>query len=78
MGAQVNMARLLAQPQQTLQLDYRTAVTQNHQKIKLYGSPTTKELKKSHSSRQVGGAETGDTRRDAEMRKGGPIPEDGE
>ena len=29
----------------------------NHQKIKLYGSPTTKELKKSHPSRWVGGVE---------------------
>ena len=26
--------------------------------MKLYGSPTTKELKKKHSSRLVGGAET--------------------
>ena len=32
---------------------------QNCQKIKLYGSLTTKELKKKHSSRQVGGVETG-------------------
>ena len=32
---------------------------QNCQNIELYGSPTTKELKKKHSSRQVGGAETG-------------------
>ena len=32
---------------------------QNCQKIKLYGSPTTKEIKKKHSSRWVGGAETG-------------------
>ena len=32
---------------------------QNFQKIKLYGSPTTKELKKKHSSRPVGGAKTG-------------------
>ena len=30
---------------------------QNCQKIKLYGSPTTKELKKSHSPNQVGGEE---------------------
>ena len=29
------------------------------QKIRLYGSLTTKELKKKHSSRPVGGAETG-------------------
>ena len=32
---------------------------QNCQKIKLYGSLTTKELKKKHSSRLVGGVETG-------------------
>ena len=31
----------------------------NCQKIKLYGSPATKELKKKHSSRPVEGAETG-------------------
>ena len=36
---------------------------QNNQKIELYGSLTTKELKKSHSSRQIGGAEM---QRDAE------------
>ena len=32
---------------------------QNCQKIKLYGSLTTKELKKKHSSRLVRGADTG-------------------
>ena len=32
---------------------------QNCQKIELYGSPTTKELKKKHSSRLVGGMEAG-------------------
>ena len=32
---------------------------ENCQKIKLYGSPITNELKKKHSSRLVGGAETG-------------------
>ena len=36
---------------------YRTNITQNHEKIKIYGSPTTKELKKPHSSKQVGGTE---------------------
>ena len=51
------MAHLLAEPQQKLQLDYKTTITQNHQKIELYGSSTTKELKKSHSSRWVGGEE---------------------
>ena len=35
----------------------KTKNNQNCQKIKLYGSPTTKELKKKHSSRLVGGAE---------------------
>ena len=51
------MAHLLAEPQQKLQLDYKTTITQNHQKIELYGSSTTKELKKSYSSRWVGGEE---------------------
>ena len=37
----------------------KTKINQNCQKIELYGSPTTKELKKKHSSRLVGGAETG-------------------
>ena len=37
----------------------KTKNNQNCQKIKLYGSPTTKELKKKHSSRLVGGAEMG-------------------
>ena len=51
------MAQLLTPPQQKLQLNYKTTITQNCQKIELYGSPTTKELNKSHSSRQVGGEE---------------------
>ena len=51
------MAHLLTQPQQKLQLNYKTPITQNSQKIELYGSLTTKELKKSHLSRQVGGVE---------------------
>ena len=33
----------------------KTKNNQNWQKIELYGNPTTKELKKNHSSRQVGG-----------------------
>ena len=37
----------------------KTKNNQTCQKIKLYGSPTTKELKRKHSSRLVGGAETG-------------------
>ena len=40
---------------QKVQLDYKTNVTQNNQKIMLYGSLTTKELKKPHSSKQVEG-----------------------
>ena len=37
----------------------KTKNNQNCQKIKLYESLTTKELKKKHSSRLIGGAETG-------------------
>ena len=37
----------------------KTKNNQNCQKIELYGSPTTKELKKKHSSRLVGGTEMG-------------------
>ena len=37
---------------------FKNKKTQNCQKIELYGSPTTKELKKKHSSRPVGGVET--------------------
>ena len=51
------LAHLLAQSQQKLQLNYKTTITQNHWKIEPNGSPTTKELKKSHPFRWVGGAE---------------------
>ena len=37
----------------------KTKNNQNCQKIKLYGSPTTKESKRKHSSRPVGGVEMG-------------------
>ena len=37
----------------------KTKNNQNCQKIKLYGGPTTKEFKKTHSARPVGGAERG-------------------
>ena len=37
----------------------KTKNNQNCQKIELYGSQTTKELKKKHSPRLVGGAEMG-------------------
>ena len=43
-----------------LQLKYRTTITQNHQKIELCGSPTTKKLKRPYSSRQQGGWRGGD------------------
>ena len=39
------------------QLYLKNDNTQSHQKIKLYGSLTTKDLKKTHSSRWVQGAE---------------------
>ena len=39
--------------QKKLQLHLKISNTQNHQKIELYGSPTTKYLKKPHSSRRV-------------------------
>ena len=45
MAAQVDTLRLLAQPD----------LTEN----RLQGSPTTKEIKKKHSSRPVGGVEMG-------------------
>ena len=38
---------------------FKNKKTQGCQKIKLYGRLTTKELKKKHSSRLVGGAERG-------------------
>ena len=37
----------------------KTKNNQNSQRIELYGSLTTKELKKKHSSILLGGAETG-------------------
>ena len=37
----------------------KTKTNLNYQKIELCGSPTTKELKKKHPSRLVGGAEMG-------------------
>ena len=38
---------------------FKNKNNQNCQKIKLYGSPTTKELKKKHSPRPVGGTDAG-------------------
>ena len=39
--------------------NFKTKNNQNFQKIELYGSLTTKELKKKHSFRLVGGVEMG-------------------
>ena len=39
--------------------NFKTKSNQNCQKIKLYGSPTTKELKKKYSFRLVGVVEMG-------------------
>ena len=47
------MLHLHAQLLQTLQLNYKTNITQIHHKIKLNGSPTTKHLKKPHSPTQA-------------------------
>ena len=52
----------------------KTKNNQNCQKIELYGCPTTKELKKKHSSRLVGGEDTGSQaeRTGSEAAAGGP------
>ena len=47
----------------------KTKINQNFQKVELYGSLTTKELKKKHLSRPVGGAETGSGRRGLTVRQ---------
>ena len=49
----------------------KTKNNQNCQKIILYGSPTTKELKKKHSSSLVGGVEMGRWGRDDTQQGGG-------
>ena len=51
MEAQVHTLRLLAQPQRELQLNLKTNNIPNCQKIELYGSLTTKDLRKPYSSR---------------------------
>ena len=52
------MLCFLTQPKEGQQQIKKTKI-KNCQKIELYGSLTTKELKKKHSSRLVGGVETG-------------------
>ena len=59
MEAPVDTLCLLAQQKEGQQQIKKPKNNQNWQKIKLYGSPTTKDLKKKHSSRVEGGAETG-------------------
>ena len=51
----------------------KTKNNQNCQKIELYGSPTTKDLKEKQFSRQVGGAETGSQGGEYVRRGGGPV-----
>ena len=71
------MPHLLAQLWKKLQLDYKTNIVQKHKKIELCGSLTTKELKKSHSSRWVGGVEILIVQRGAETwrhQEGDPTP----
>ena len=53
------MPRFLTQLKEGQQPISKQEYNQNCQKIKLYGSLTTKELKKKHSSRLVRGVETG-------------------
>ena len=52
-------ASLLCTTKRRITTNLKTKNNQNCQKIELYGSLMTKELKKKHSSRLVGGAETG-------------------
>ena len=77
----MNTTCLLVQSQEKIQLDYKTDISKNHQKIELYGSLTTKELKKPHSSRQVTGWRGRDTQRGPGTQRrglGSPIPTCGE
>ena len=53
MEAWVDTLRLLAQPKEGQQQ------FKNKKQPEPHGSPTTKEIKKKHSSRPVGGVETG-------------------
>ena len=51
-------------------MNLKTKTNQNCQKIELYESLTTKELKKKHSSRLVGGVEMGSWDRE-DVQQGG-------
>ena len=61
-------------PHTTERTNLKAKNNQKCQKIELYGSLTTKELKKKHSPRLVGGAETGSQaeRTGSEAAAGGP------
>ena len=58
MEVYVDKLCLLTQPQKELQLNLKQINAQNFKKIKLYGSPATKDLTKPQSSRRVRGAQT--------------------
>ena len=60
-GQDGDIGRYASLPRKTKKriTNLKTKNNQNCQKIKLYGSSTTKELKKKHPSRLVGGVETG-------------------
>ena len=45
------------------------------QKIEVYGGPTTKEIKKKHPSRPIGGAETGSWGRENSQQGNGRMTE---
>ena len=55
----------------TTTTNLKTQNNQNCQKIKLYGSPTTKELKKKHSFRLAEGADMGRQGREDTQQGGG-------
>ena len=59
MEAEIDTLCFLAQSKEVQQNQYENKKKNNqyYKKIKLYESPTTKKLKKKHSSRPVGGAE---------------------
>ena len=67
------MLHLHTELQQKLQLDCKTNITQIHQKIKLHGSLTIKDLRMPHSSREVQGMET-QRRGEAQRSDGWAVP----
>ena len=59
MEAQVDTFASLCNHRKNYNQNSKGSNTQNHQKIELYGSPTIKDLKKTHSPKWVGGVESG-------------------